>query len=57
MRAALSKMDGVASAEVDFKAKTAAVTMMPGKTLTREDCAKAFAGTNYKVASFEAAGN
>ena len=57
MRAALSAIEGVASAEVDFDAKTAAVTMVPGKTLTREDCAKAFVGTKYTVASFESTGN
>ncbi len=42
--------------DVDFDAKTATVTMQPGKTLTREDCAKAFEGTNYSVSTFEAAG-
>jgi len=57
VRAALSKIEGVASVEVDFASKTAAVTMTPGKTLTREDCTKAFTGTQYTVASFEAAAN
>jgi len=55
VRAALSKIEGVASVEVDFAAKTASVTMQPGKSLTREDCDKAFTGTNYTVGSFEAA--
>lgn len=41
--------------EVDFEAKTAAVTMQPGKSLTREDCDKAFSGTKYTVSTFEAA--
>ncbi|MBI5506471.1 MAG: heavy-metal-associated domain-containing protein [Deltaproteobacteria bacterium] len=57
MRAALAKLDGAASAEVDFAAKTATVTMAPGKTLTREDCTKALAGTKYTISSFEAAAN
>lgn len=41
--------------DIDFQAKTAAVTMQPGKTLTRQDCDKALDGTRYKVTSFEAA--
>lgn len=57
MRAVLSKIEGVTSAEVDFDTKTATVTMMPGKTLTREDCAKALTGTKYVIASFESAGS
>lgn len=56
MRAALSKIEGVDSVEVDFKAKTATIKMTPGKPLTSEDCTKALADTNYKVASFETAG-
>jgi len=39
--------------EVDFDTKKAVVTMQPGKTLTRELCAKAFTGTKYTVESFE----
>lgn len=41
--------------EVDFDTKKASVTMQPGKSLTREDCEKAFTGTNYTVNTFEAA--
>jgi hypothetical protein len=43
----------VASVEADFDAKTATVTMQPGKTLTRVDCETAFKSTSYGVASFE----
>lgn len=42
--------------DVDFDAKTATVTMEPGKTLTREQCDKAFEGSNYSVKTIEAAG-
>jgi hypothetical protein len=38
---------------VDFNAKTAAVKMKPGQTLTKEACEKAFEGTKYKVSKFE----
>jgi hypothetical protein len=38
---------------VSFEAKTAAVTMKPGQTLTKEACEKAFEGTKYKVSKFE----
>jgi len=55
VRAALSKADGVASVEADFETKKATVTMQPGKSLTSEDCDKAFAGTKYSVAAFETA--
>lgn len=41
--------------EVDFDTKKASLTMEPGKVLTREDCEKAFTGTNYTVDVFEAA--
>ena len=54
MRAALSKIEGVASVEVDFDTKKASVTMQPGKSLTREDCDKALTGTKYTVADFGA---
>lgn len=30
--------------------------MEPGKTLTREQCEKAFEGSNYSVDKFDAAG-
>jgi hypothetical protein len=39
--------------EVDFNAKTAAVTMAAGKTLTKEACDKAFEGSKYSVSKFE----
>jgi len=54
VRAALSKIEGVASVEVDFDTKKASVTMQPGKSLTREDCDKAFTGTHYSVDTFAA---
>lgn len=54
MRAALSKIDGVASVEADFATKIATVTMKAGKTLTRAECEEAFKGTKYGVQSFEA---
>jgi hypothetical protein len=39
----------VASIEADFDRKTATVTMKPGATLTSEQVAKAFAGSNYAL--------
>lgn len=39
--------------DANFETKIATVVMMPGKTLTKADCEKAFEGTNYSVASFE----
>lgn len=54
MRAALSKIDGVASVDADFATKIATVTMKPGETLTKADCDKAFEGTKYGVETFEA---
>ena len=56
MRAALSKIEGVTSVEVDFNAKTATVEMAPGKALTKEDCEKALTGTKYTISSFQPAG-
>ena len=53
MRAALSKIDGVASVDADFETKIATVTMQPGKALTQADCEKAFEGTRYAVAAFQ----
>lgn len=41
--------------EVDFDTKKAVVTMQPGKTVTREQCAQAFTGTKYSIESFEPA--
>jgi hypothetical protein len=45
-------IDGVASVEADFNAKTATVAMKPGQTLTQTQCDKAFEGSRYTVASF-----
>jgi copper chaperone CopZ len=45
-------MDGVADVQVDFDKKTADVTMEDGKSLSKEACDQAFAGTKYTVASF-----
>jgi copper chaperone CopZ len=53
VRAALEKIDGVASIDADFETKIATITMQPGKTLTKADCEKAFEGTKYGVASFQ----
>jgi len=39
--------------DADFDAKTATVTMQPGKTLTRADCESAFKSSSYGIASFE----
>ncbi len=41
------------SVEVSFAAKTADVTMKPGKTLSQADCQRAFEGSKYSVKSFE----
>jgi len=41
--------------EADFDTKKAVVTMQPGKTVTREQCAKAFEGTHYTVDDFQPA--
>ena len=54
MRAALSKIESVASVDVDFDTKKASITMQPGKSLTREECEKAFTGTHYSVDKLEA---
>ncbi len=53
MRAALEKIDGVASVDADFETKIATIKMKPGKALTRADCEKAFEGTRYGIVSFE----
>lgn len=53
MRAALSKVEGVADVEVNFETKKATVKMQPGKTLTSAACDAAFTGTRYKTASIE----
>ena len=37
---------------VDFKAKTATVSMQDGLQLAKEACDRAFEGTSYSVASF-----
>ena len=38
---------------VNFAAKTATVTLRPGKSLSKERCYDAFRGTSYRVSSFE----
>ena len=39
--------------KINFKAKTATVTMKPGKSLSLEACKEAFKGTAYDVASLK----
>ena len=41
------------SVDVSFEAKTADVTMKPGKKLTQAECQRAFEGSHYTVKSFE----
>jgi hypothetical protein len=41
----------VSNVEVDFAAKTAKVTMAPGKTLSQGMCDQAFQGSKYAVSS------
>lgn len=41
--------------DVDFDTGKTVVTMQPGKTLTREQCVKAFEGTKYTVQAFDQA--
>ena len=53
VRETLSKLDGVEKVEVDFKAKSATVSLKPGAKLTKDDVQKAFQGTKYGVTSFE----
>lgn len=38
---------------VDFAAKTATVTLRPGKSLSKERCDDAFRDTPYRVSSVE----
>lgn len=38
--------------QVDFRAKTADLTTRPGRTLTSEECARAFQGSPYRVKRF-----
>jgi Cu+-exporting ATPase len=52
VRETLSKVDGVASVDIDFEAKTATLTCAPGKTVSRAAVEKAFAGSPYGVTSF-----
>jgi copper chaperone CopZ len=54
VRETLKRVDGVEQVEIDFSAKTATVTMQPGKSLTREECEQAFQDTRYRVAAFRA---
>jgi hypothetical protein len=44
----------VASVDVDFEAKTALITMEPGRELSKSQCEKAFGESRYKVLGFEA---
>jgi hypothetical protein len=45
----------VEQVEIDFSAKTATVTMQEGRTLNKEECEKAFAGSRYAVTSLKPA--
>lgn len=44
----------MSSVDVDFEAKTALITMEPGRELSKTQCEKAFGESRYKVLSFEA---
>ncbi len=45
------------SIDVDFAAKTATVTMAPGKEFTRAQCDEAFKDSKYTVGTFEEVAN
>lgn len=53
VRETLSKAADVESVEVDFKAKTATVTMKAGKTWAKTDAEAALKGSQYSVSSFD----
>ena len=56
VRETFEQMDEVAAVEVDFDAKTATLTARPGKTIGRDACEKALAGSSYGVTTFAARG-
>jgi hypothetical protein len=48
----LETIEGVADIDVDFQAKTATLTMEPGRALERGACEGAFEGGRYGVVDF-----
>ncbi len=55
VRGILEQIDGVDRVDISFAAKTAMVTMRPGKSLSKTRCEAAFQNTPYGVASYEPA--
>ena len=53
VRETLTGITDVEKVDVDFKAKTATVTMKAGKSLTKDAVEKAFKGSAYGVSSFD----
>jgi copper chaperone CopZ len=51
VRETLESLNGVEGVTVDFDAKTAMVTMAPGKSLSRDACQDAFRGSRYSVSA------
>jgi hypothetical protein len=43
----------VSDVAVDFREKTATITMSPGRELDAAACEQAFANTPYKIIAFE----